>query len=43
MDTGRRSYNREKEVTVDTKNKHDGECEYGYVNITVRRKARKYI
>jgi len=42
-DTGRRSYNKEKEVSEGIKKRHDGECENGYVNITVREKTRKYI
>ena len=42
-DTGRRSYNKEKEVTEGTKKRHGSEGEFGYVNITVRIKARKYI
>jgi hypothetical protein len=42
-DTGRRSYNKEKEVILDTNRRHDGEVEYDYVNITARGKARKLI
>jgi hypothetical protein len=42
-DTGKRSYNREKEVTEDIKKGHNGEGEHDYVNITVRGKARKLI
>jgi hypothetical protein len=40
-DTGRRSYNKEKEVILDTKKRHDREVEYGYVKITALGKARK--